>query len=106
MSIQSYQTYKGLPPLAGICSMQEASMPGLSVQECVRRLKRYHYALRRLHQIFTARITAEPIMELKTVFSYHAYLCGEHVASLRTRVGEMREPPLGLDVAPDAHLEI
>ena len=80
--------------------------PGLSVEECVRRLKRYHYAFKRLHQIFTARITAEPIYELKMAFSLHAHLCAEHVTSLRKRVGEMREPPLGLEAVPDSNLEI
>ena len=54
-----------LPPLAGVASLTEAMKPGLSVEECVRRLKRYHYAFKRLHQIFTARITAEPSYELK-----------------------------------------
>lgn len=29
----------------------------------------------------------------------------EHVTALRQRVGEMREPPLGLDVVPDLALE-
>ena len=55
----NYVPYKNLPPLAGLCSMDEAMKPGLSVEECVRRLKRYHYALKRLSQILTARITAE-----------------------------------------------
>jgi hypothetical protein len=53
--------YRNLPPLAGLCSMADAMKPGLSVEQCVSRLKRYHYAFKRLHQIFTARITAEPI---------------------------------------------
>src|SRR3989440_6879328 len=95
-----------VPPLAGISSMTEAMKPGLSVEECVRRLKRYHYAFKRLHQIFIARITAEPIYELKMSFSMHAHLCAEHVTALRRRVGEMREPPLGLEIVPDTHLEI
>ena len=86
--------------------MDEAAKPGLSVEECVRRLKRYHYAFKRLHQIFTARITAEPIYELKMGFSLHAHLCAEHAAALRKRVGEMREPPLGLEAVPHASLEI
>ena len=86
--------------------MEQASRPGLPVEKCVERLKRYHYAFKRLHQIFTARITSEPIYELKTAFSLHAYLCAEHVTSLRTRVGEMREPPLRLDVVPNEDLEI
>jgi len=98
--------YRNLPPLAGLCSMADAMRPGLSVEQCVSRLKRYHYAFKRLHQIFTARITAEPIYELKMGFSLHSHLCAEHVAALRKRVGEMREPPLGLDETPDSALEI
>src|SRR5437899_8779922 len=101
-----YRSYRRLPSLAGVCSMADAMKPGLSVEECVRRLKRYHYAFKRLHQVFTARITAEPIYELKMGFSLHAHLCAEHVAALRKRVGEMREPPLGLEAVPDANLEI
>jgi hypothetical protein len=95
-----------LPRLAGLCSMIEAMRPGLSVEECVRRLKRYHYVFKRLHQIFSARITAEPIYELKMAFSLHGYLCAEHVSALRKRVGEMREPPLGLEETPHPFLEI
>lgn len=102
---QTYTSYKGLPPLAGLTTFAKASEPGLSVEECVRRLKRFHYAFRRLHEILTARITAEPIYELKTAFAHHAYLCAEHVSALRTRVGEMREPPLGLDEIPDDNLK-
>src|SRR5436305_8618925 len=104
--MNTYQSYRGLPALAGICSMPDAMKPGLSVEECVRRLKRYHYAFKRLHHIFTARITAEPLYELKMAFSHHAHLCAEHVTALRKRVGEMREPPLGLEVVPDPNLEL
>src|SRR6187397_2402895 len=104
--ISNYQSYRGLPQLAGLCTVEEAARPGLSVEECVRRLKRFHYAFKRLHQILTARITAEPVYELKTLFAHHAYLCAEHVTALRERVGEMREPPLGLDAVPDENLEI
>jgi hypothetical protein len=102
----SYSTLRNLPPLAGICSFADAMKSGLSVEECVHRLKRFHYAFKRLHEIFTARITAEPIYELKMAFSLHAHLCAEHVAALRKRVGEMREPPLGLEQVPDANLEV
>jgi hypothetical protein len=100
-----YHSYRDLPMLAGLATIAEAARPGLSVEACVARLKREHYAFKRLHEIFTARITAEPIYELKTGFSHHAYLCAEHVTALRQRVGEMREPPLGLDVVPDPVLE-
>src|SRR5437588_7691260 len=105
MNPADYRSYRGLPTLAGLATIDEAARPGLSVEACVTRLKRYHYAFVRLHEIFTARITAEPIYELKTGFSHHAYLCAEHVDALRKRIGEMREPPLGLEEVPHPALE-
>src|SRR5882762_7229493 len=104
--MKTTQTPANLPKLAGLGSLADAMKPGLSVEECVRRLKRFHYAFRRLHEIFLARLTAEPIYELKMAFSMHSHYCAEHVAALRQRVGEMREPPLGLDLVPDPALEI
>jgi len=104
-SIADYRPYRGLPPLAGLATFADAARPGLGIDACVARLKRYHYAFKRLHATFTARITAEPVYELKTAFAHHAYLCAEHVEALRVRVGEMREPPLGLDIVPDPALE-
>ncbi len=104
--VEDYRSYRGVPPLAGLATLAEAARPGLGIEASVARLKRLHYAFLRLHGIFTARITAEPVYELKTAFAHHAYLCAEHVESLRNRVGEMREPPLGLEVVPDANLEI
>ncbi len=95
-----------VPPLAGLCNFAAAQRPGLSVSECVDWLKYNHYLLSRLHEIFTARITSEPLYELKTAFSYHAYLCAEHATAIRTRVSEMREPPLGLDEVPHPALKL
>ena len=97
---------KLLPSLAGICSFDEAQRAGMSVEDCVAWMKRHHYLLVRLHEIFTARITSEPIYELKTAFSLHSYLCAEHVAAFRQRVSELREPPLGLDVVPHPALKL
>ncbi len=106
MDPKSYQPYRNLPPIAGICTMEEAMAPGLSVEACVARLKRYHYAFKRLHEIWNARITSEPVYELKMAYSLHSHLAAEHVSALRKRVAEMREPPLKLDVVPDAKLEM
>ena len=106
MPLPNYHSYKKLPPLAGLCSIEEAMKPGLSVEECVRRLKRFHYCFKRLHEILTARITSEPIYELKTAFAHHAWLCAEHATALRQRVSEMREPPLGLEEVPHPALEV
>ncbi len=95
-----------MPPLAGLCEFEAAQRPGMSVEECVSWLKRNHFVLRRLFELLTAHITAEPQYELKTAFSHHAYLCAEHVTALRTRVSEMREPPLGLEDVPHPTLEL
>jgi hypothetical protein len=102
----TYQSYRGLPTLAGLATIALAARPGLAVEECVARLKRFHHAFVRLHEILTARLTAEPIYELKTGFSHHSYLCAEHVQALRNRVAEMREPPLGLEVVPHPALGV
>ena len=105
LGLSDYQSYRNLPALAGLGTMTDAMGIGLSVEECVRRLKRHHWTWRRLHQIFIARLTAEPIYELKMGFSLHAHYAAEHAAAWRRRVGEMREPPLGLDVVPDPFLD-
>jgi len=100
------KSHRRIPSLAGICDMKDAMKPGLSVEQSVARLKRFHYAFKRLHGIFIARLTSEPIYELKMAFSLHAHICAEHVTALRKRVGEMREPPLGLEEVPHPALEI
>src|SRR4051795_512756 len=104
--LTAYRPYRNLPTLAGLATLAEAARPAMGVTECVTRLKRFHYAFVRLHEILTARITAEPIYELKTGFSHHAYLCAEHAAAIRSRVGEMREPPLGLEEVPHEGLQV
>jgi hypothetical protein len=104
--VQKYKPSHGLPPLAGLGSFPAAIERGLSVDESVTRLKRHHYAFKRLHHLLIGQITAQPIYELKMAFSYHAYLCAEHTTAMRDRVGEMREPPLGLDRIPHPALEI
>ena len=84
---ESYRPYRNLPPVAGLCSMTEAMSPGMGIDLCVARLKRFHYAFKRLHEIWIARLTAEPVYELKMAFSLHAYYAAEHVAALAKRVG-------------------
>ncbi len=93
----NYQSYKGLPALAGLADFERAAQPGLSVEECVKRLKRFHYIFWRLHQICMAHIANEPIYELKMAWSLHSHLAAENDTNFRHRVGEMREPPLGLE---------
>lgn len=106
MNSPSYLPYRNLPPLAGIASFAEAAKSGLGVDESVNRIKRYHFAMKRMMQILHARLTAEPIYELKMAFSLHSHYCAEHCTAMRERVAEMRTPPLGLDKIPDAHLDL
>lgn len=106
ISVDSYVGFAGLPPLVGLHSMREAATTGLTVGESVARLKRLHWALKKLHRIFVSRITGMPIYELKMAFSLHAYYCVEHLGELATRVREMRQPPYGLEVSPHASLDL
>jgi len=102
--LEDYRSLNGLPELAGIAGFARAAGPGLSVDAAVARLKRLHYACQRIWQTCLARLTAEPLYEVKMGLSYHAYLEAEHITLLRDRVAELRHPPLGLDKVPDPHL--
>ena len=88
ITLESYRGYAGLPPLVGLQSMQEAVTKGITVAECVARLLRIHWSLKRLHAVFVERIAATPVYELKMAFSLHAHLlrgaCGG-IRKARTR---------------------
>ena len=94
-------TYLDILPLAGVCDFPAAFRPGVSVEDNVALLKRFHFALKRSYFIVVSRIAATPIYEVKMAFSYHAHLLAENIAILRNRVAEMREPPLELDTDPE-----
>lgn len=96
----------GLPSLAGLCSLAQATAPGLSVEATVTRLKRLHGVARAAHGLLIARLPEEPQYELKMLYSHHAWLLSELVAAIRARVAEMREPPLGLEDPLDAALQL
>lgn len=106
MPIDQYTGYRGLPALVGLMDMKSASTNGLTITESVDRIKKLHWALRRLHGIFVAHLASMPIYELKMAFSLHAHYCAEHVLHLAGRVREMRQPPYGLDKSPHPSLDI
>ncbi|NYF92261.1 hypothetical protein RBB79_00275 [Tunturiibacter empetritectus] len=106
MPVDHYAGYRGLPALVGLMDMKSASTHGLTITESVERLKRLHWALRRLHGIFVAHLASMPIYELKMAFSLHAHYCAEHVLHLAGRIREMRQPPYGLDNTPHPSLDI
>ena len=104
--MNNYNAYKNLPPLVGLATFESAAKSGLSVEECVKRIKRFHYSLWRLHQICIAHIAAEKVYELKMAFSLHGHLAAENDTNFRNRIGEMREPPLGLEKSQHPALDV
>lgn len=100
------QSLYGLPEAAGLGSLASLAKPGMGVNDCVERLKRYHYVLQRTWRLLLGRLAAEPIYELKMAWSQHAHLAAEHISSMRARVAEMRHPPLGLEKIPHEGLRL
>ncbi len=94
----------GVPPLAGLCTYEEASRPGMAVDENVARLRRYNYVERRLVEISAAHLPRTPEWEVKCALALHLWLDAEHSSGLRARVLEMRAPAPNLDDVPDEAL--
>jgi hypothetical protein len=95
----------GIPPLAGLCTYEDANRPGLSVETTVRFLKRFAYVKARLNTLLAAHLPRTPEWEVKCALGLHLWLDTEHATLVRKRVAEMRQPPLGLDKVPDSRLE-
>ena len=96
----------GVPELAGVGSYKEALKIGLSVEENVRRLVRFHWVEQRLAGIVVARIAETPEWEVKGGFALHQYLDIEHASSIAQRIRELRHPAPRLDTPPDETLEL
>jgi hypothetical protein len=94
-----------IPPLAGLATYEEASRPGLSVDENVERLRRYNRVKTFLYQVSAAFLNPSPEWEVKCALSLHLYLDAQHGLALRSRVSELRKPPHHLDEPLAAPLE-
>ncbi|HSK21200.1 MAG TPA: hypothetical protein VK912_18745 [Longimicrobiales bacterium] len=94
-----------IPELVGLCTYEEATRIGFSVDENVRRLVRLHWVEKRLMDIAVARLPATPEWEVKCALGLHMWQDGEHADAIRRRVSEMRSPPPPLDRAPDPALD-
>lgn len=95
----------GIPPLAGLATLNDATRIGYSVDENVARLLRYHWTEKRLSEIAVSKLAATPEWEVKGAFALHQWLDSEHADALRNRIREMRHPMPRVDVAPDEELE-
>lgn len=89
-----------LPALAGIATTADAARVGFSVDENVRRLLRLQWVERRLMGLLVARLTSEPVWELKCALALHQWQSAQHVDLLRGRIAEMRNPLPQLDRFP------
>ena len=94
-----------IPPLAGLCTYEEAALVGFGVDENVARFLRYAWLKKRLMEATLRWISPTPEWEIKEAFSLHAHLDADHARLLRTRVSEMRNPMPRMDVSPDPRLD-
>ncbi|MGQ9887745.1 MAG: hypothetical protein ACUVSX_04560 [Aggregatilineales bacterium] len=94
-----------IPPLAGLCTYDEAARLGYSVDETVRLLVRYAWIEKRLMECGLYWLNPTPDWEVKEALSLHLYLDADHAGMIRTRVSEMRNPPPRMDVPPDDRLD-
>lgn len=95
----------GIPPLAGLATYEEAARVGFGVDDNVDRMRRLNFVEARLVEISAAFLNPTPEWEVKGALSLHLYLDAEHSSALRTRVGELRRPPLFLDGPPAPELQ-
>jgi hypothetical protein len=95
----------GIPELAGVATYARAARIGLSVDENVRRLVRYHWTERRLMLIAVSHLPSTPQWEVKCALALHQWLDVGHANAFRTRITEMRNPAPRMDVSPDPALD-
>jgi hypothetical protein len=94
-----------IPPLAGLATYEEAARVGYSVDENVRRLLRYAWIEKQIMEVGLYWLAPTPEWEVKEALGLHLSLAAEHVAWLRRRISEMRNPVPRLDVTPDDALD-
>jgi len=94
-----------IPPLAGLCTYEEAAVLGTTVAENVSLLRRLARIERRTLLVLSAQLNSVPEWEVKCALALHIWQDAEHCAWLRARVTEMRKPPHYLDRPDDDALE-
>ncbi len=94
-----------IPPLAGLCTYEEAARLGYGVEESVRLLVRYAWIEKRAMEAGLYWLNPTPEWEVKEALSLHLYQDADHARLIRQRIGEMRNPPPRMDISPDGHLD-
>ncbi len=86
--------------------LQRAKEPGLSVEECARRIHRMAYVEERLMFMQAAHIVTTPQRDLKGLLSRLQYEDGLHSDILKNRLTELRVPRGKCHGVPDERLEV
>lgn len=94
-----------IPPLAGLCTYEQAAITGTTVDETVRLVRRVARIEHRTLLVLAAHLNAVPEWEVKCALALHIWQDAEHCLWLRARVTELRKPPHFLDKPDDDALE-
>lgn len=86
--------------------LQRAKEPGLSVEECARRIHRIAYVEERLMFLQAAHIVTAPQRDLKGLLSRLQYEDGLHSDLLKNRLTELRVSSSKVLVVPDERLKV
>ena len=86
--------------------LQRAKEPGLSVEECARRIHRMAYVEERLMFLQAAHIVTTPQRDLKGLLSRLQYEDGLHSDLLKNRLKELRVSSSKGQGVPDTRLEV
>ena len=95
--------YKQLPPFAGV-DETAAVRVGASVEQSSEWLARMAVVLRELSRIANARLSAEPVLEIKVMYSRIAHEAILNYAALERRLDELRSQAHRIAHASDYHL--
>jgi hypothetical protein len=90
-----------IPPLAGVCTYEEAGALGFGVDENVALLKRYNWVETRLTELMLTQLNSTAEWEVKGALALHLFQDSEHARWLQDRVSELRHPPHNFHTPPD-----
>ena len=94
-----------IPPLAGLTTYKKASAPGYSVEQNVKLFLRYAWIHKRMMESGLFWLASTPEWEVKEALGLHLSLDADNAASIRVRVGEMRNPVPRMDICPDPAID-
>src|SRR5215213_9195857 len=95
-----------IPPLAGICTYEEAAQLGNTVEANVGYMLRYAWVEKLMMTLGLYWMNPTPEWEVKEAYSLNLWLDTEHAGMFRDRISEMRNPPPRMEVSPDERWDV